>query len=110
MSLLSKLLNKAVGVPEVNLNKLPFANKIVGVWEKKSMEDLVKQLPKETIVSYFASAFNDTLDEAERKLEDIIYLYETKTSLNQRKIMKHFYRSCCWNSFFAINIKNFASH
>jgi hypothetical protein len=49
MSLLSKLLNKAVGVPEVNLNKLPFANKIVGEWEKKSMEDLVKQLPKETI-------------------------------------------------------------
>lgn len=49
MSLLSKLLNKAVGVPEVNLNKLPFANKIVGGWEKKSMEDLVKQLPKETI-------------------------------------------------------------
>ena len=49
MSLLSKLLNKAVGVPEVNLNKLPFANKIVGDWEKNSMEDLVKQLPKETI-------------------------------------------------------------
>ena len=49
MSLLSKLLNKAVGIPEVNLNKLPFANKIVGDWEKKSMEDLIKQLPKETI-------------------------------------------------------------
>ena len=49
MSLLSKLLNKAVGIPEVNLNKLPFANKIVGDWEKKSMEDLVNQLPKETI-------------------------------------------------------------
>lgn len=49
MSLLSKLLNKAVGIPEVNINKLPFANKIVGDWEKKSMEDLIKQLPKETI-------------------------------------------------------------
>ena len=49
MSLLSKLLKKTVGVPEVNLNKLPFANKIVGDWEKKSMEDLVKQLPKDTI-------------------------------------------------------------
>jgi hypothetical protein len=49
MSLLSKLLKKTVGVPEINLNKLPFANKIVGDWEKKSMEDLVKQLPKETI-------------------------------------------------------------
>ena len=49
MSLLSKLLNKTVGIPEVNLNKLPFANKIVGDWEKKSMEDLIKQLPKETI-------------------------------------------------------------
>ena len=49
MSLLSKLINKAVGIPEVNLNKLPFANKIVGDWEKKSMQDLIKQLPKETI-------------------------------------------------------------
>ena len=49
MSLLSKLLKKTLGIPEVNINKLPFANKIVGDWEKKSMEDLVKQLPKETI-------------------------------------------------------------
>jgi hypothetical protein len=49
MSLLSNLLKKAVGVPEVNLNKLPFANKIIGDWETKSMEDLVKQLPKETL-------------------------------------------------------------
>jgi hypothetical protein len=44
-------LKKTVGIPEVNINKLPFANKIVGDWEKKSMEDLVKQLPKETITS-----------------------------------------------------------
>jgi len=50
MSLLSKLLKKTAGIPEVNINKLPFANKIVGDWEKKSMEDLVKQLPKETII------------------------------------------------------------
>ena len=49
MSILSNILKKAAGIPEVNLNKLPFANKIVGDWEKKSMEDLVKQLPKETI-------------------------------------------------------------
>jgi hypothetical protein len=49
LSVLSKLFNKAVGIPEVNLNKLPFANKIVGDWEIKSMQDLVKQLPKETI-------------------------------------------------------------
>ena len=49
MSILSNILKKAVGVPEVNLNKLPFANKIVGEWESKSMEDLVKQLTKETI-------------------------------------------------------------
>jgi len=48
-SVLSRLLNRAVGIPEVNLNKLPFANKIVGDWEEKSMKDLVKQLPKETI-------------------------------------------------------------
>jgi hypothetical protein len=49
MSILSSLLKKAVGIPEVNLNKLPFANKIVGDWETKNMEELVKQLPKETI-------------------------------------------------------------
>jgi hypothetical protein len=49
-SILSRLLKKTVGVPEVNLNKLPFANKLVGDWEKKSMQDLVKQLPKETIL------------------------------------------------------------
>ena len=49
MSILSNLLKKAAGIPEVNLNKLPFANKSVGDWESKSMEDLVKQLPKETI-------------------------------------------------------------
>lgn len=48
-SVLSNILKKAAGVPEVNLNKLPFANKIVGDWEEKSMNDLVKQLPKETI-------------------------------------------------------------
>jgi hypothetical protein len=48
-SILSKLLNKTVGIPEVNINKLPFANKIVGDWEEKSMKDLIKQLPKETI-------------------------------------------------------------
>ena len=48
-SLLSKLLKKTVGIPEVNLNKLPFAGKIVGDWEEKSMKDLIKQLPKETI-------------------------------------------------------------
>ena len=48
-SILSSLLKRTVGVPEVNLNKLPFANKIVGDWEEKSMSDLVKQLPKETI-------------------------------------------------------------
>lgn len=50
MSILSKLLKKAIDIPEVNINKLPFANKIVGDWENKSMEDLVKQLPKETIL------------------------------------------------------------
>ena len=50
MSILSSILKKAAGIPEVNLNKLPFANKIVGDWESKSMEDLIKQLPKETIL------------------------------------------------------------
>jgi hypothetical protein len=48
-SILSKLLKKTVGVPEVNLNKLPFAGKIIGDWEENSMKDLVNQLPVETL-------------------------------------------------------------
>jgi hypothetical protein len=54
-------LKKTVGIPEVNINKLPFANKIVGDWESKSMEDLVKQLPKETI-SRLVNVCNSELD------------------------------------------------
>jgi len=50
LSVFSKRLKKTAGIPEVNLNKLPFANKIVGDWESKSMQDLIKQLPKETIL------------------------------------------------------------
>jgi hypothetical protein len=50
LSVFSRLLKKTAGIPEVNLNKLPFANKIVGEWESKSMQDLIKQLPKETIL------------------------------------------------------------
>lgn len=48
-SILSSILKRTAGVPEVNINKLPFANNIVGDWEEKSMNDLLKQLPKETI-------------------------------------------------------------
>jgi hypothetical protein len=50
MSILSKLIKKAIGVPEINLNKLPFTNKIVSDWEKESMQNLIKQLPKDTIL------------------------------------------------------------
>jgi len=46
------------------------------------------QLPKETIINYFSNAFNVSLEEAEQKLQDIVYLYETKSNLNQRKILK----------------------
>lgn len=60
-SILSRLLKKTAGVPEVNLNKIPFANKLVGEWEKKSMQDLVKQLPKETILRLI-EVCNEELD------------------------------------------------
>ena len=50
LSVFSRLLKKTAGIPEVTRNKLPFANKIVGDWESKSMQDLIKQLPKETIL------------------------------------------------------------
>ena len=49
MSLLSKLLNKAVGVPEVNLNKNPITGKIVSNMQEGPMRDLLKQFPKETL-------------------------------------------------------------
>ncbi len=39
-SVLSKLLKKTMGIPEVNLNKLPFANKIVGEWESNAIIDV----------------------------------------------------------------------
>jgi hypothetical protein len=60
-SFLSKILKKTVGIPEVNLNKIPFANRIVGEWEKKSMQDLVKQLPKDTILRLI-EVCNEELD------------------------------------------------
>ena len=46
MSILSKLLKKAVGIPEVNINKLPFANKIVGDWENKAWKILLNNFQK----------------------------------------------------------------
>jgi hypothetical protein len=60
-SFLSKILKKTVGIPEVNINKIPFANRIVGEWEKKSMQDLVKQLPKDTILRLI-EVCNEELD------------------------------------------------
>ena len=74
MSILSSILKKAAGIPEVNLNKLPFANKIVGDWESKSMEDLVKQLPKETILRLI-NVCNSELDKRSwTKLVDCLFL------------------------------------
>ena len=60
-SFLSKILKKTFGIPEVNINKIPFANRIVGEWEKKSMQDLVKQLPKDTILRLI-EVCNEELD------------------------------------------------
>ena len=81
MSIFSKLLKKTVGIPEVNINKLPFANKIVGDWESKSMEDLVKQLPKETI-SRLVNVCNSELDRRSwTKLVDCLFLLQSVSSL-----------------------------
>ena len=70
MSILSSILKKAAGIPEVNLNKLPFANKIVGEWESKSMEDLVKQLPKETIFRLIDTCNNELKKRSWKYLRD----------------------------------------
>ena len=81
MSIFSKLLKKTVGIPEVNINKLPFANKIVGDWESKSMEDLVKQLPKETI-NRLINVCNNELDRRSwKKLVDCLFLLQSVSSL-----------------------------
>ena len=57
--------------------------------EQAYLLDLMNlQMPRETIINYFSTAFNVSLEDAEQKLLDIVYLYETKSELNQRKILK----------------------
>ena len=48
-SILSKLLKRTTGVPEVNLNKLPFVGTLVSDMQAQPMREVLKQFPKETL-------------------------------------------------------------
>jgi hypothetical protein len=48
-SILSKLLKRTTGVPEVNLNKLPFVGTLVSDMQEQPMREVLKQFPKETL-------------------------------------------------------------
>jgi hypothetical protein len=48
-SILSKLLKRSTGVPEVNLNKLPFVGTLVSDMQEQPMREVLKQFPKETL-------------------------------------------------------------
>jgi hypothetical protein len=48
-SILSKLLKRSTGAPEVNLNKLPFVGTLVSDMQEQPMREVLKQFPKETL-------------------------------------------------------------
>ena len=48
-SILSKLLKRTTGIPEVNLNKLPFVGTLVADMQEEPMREVLKQFPKETL-------------------------------------------------------------
>jgi hypothetical protein len=48
-SILSKLLKRTTGIPEVNLNKLPFVGTLVSDMQEQPMREVLKQFPKETL-------------------------------------------------------------
>jgi hypothetical protein len=47
--ILSKLLKRTTGVPEVNLNKLPFVGTLVSDMPEQPRREVLKQFPKETL-------------------------------------------------------------
>jgi hypothetical protein len=51
--------------------------------------DLINlQTPREGIVQSFATSFNVGLEEADEALTEILQIYETKDSLNQRRVLR----------------------
>jgi hypothetical protein len=48
-SILSKLLKRTTGIPEVNLNKLPFVGTLVSDMQEEPMREVLKQFSKETL-------------------------------------------------------------
>jgi hypothetical protein len=48
-SIISDILKKKAGVPEINLNNNPITGKIVANMQEGPIRDICKQLPKETL-------------------------------------------------------------
>lgn len=59
-SILSKLLKRTTGIPEVNLVKVPFVGTIISDMQEGPMRDILKQFPKETLQQIIKIA-NDEL-------------------------------------------------
>ncbi len=59
-SILSKLLKRTTGIPEVNLIKVPFVGTLVSDMQEGPMRDVLKQFPKETLEKIIKIA-NDEL-------------------------------------------------
>lgn len=48
-SIISNILKKKAGVPEINLNNNPITGKIVANMQEGPIRDICQQLPKETL-------------------------------------------------------------
>ena len=48
-SILSRLLKRTTGIPEVNLVKVPFIGTIISDMQEEPMREVLKQFPKESL-------------------------------------------------------------
>lgn len=48
-SILSRLLKRTTGIPEVNLIKVPFVGTLISDMQEEPMREVLKQFPKESL-------------------------------------------------------------
>jgi hypothetical protein len=48
-SILSRLLKRTTGIPEVNLVKVPFVGTLISDMQEEPMREVLKQFPKESL-------------------------------------------------------------
>jgi hypothetical protein len=48
-SILSRLLKRTTGIPEVNLVKVPFIGTLISDMQEEPMREVLKQFPKESL-------------------------------------------------------------